>query len=157
VSIPHRYQLDLPALRNQLIQLDGQYQPDLVVIDANGIGRALWQDLRARGMKHAMGVSGKGKEFDAHGITPLIEVGNVLFPITAPGFAEFRSEIIAFPNGKYNDQVDSMVQLLKHRQACVANARRFKRPERQGIRSTFQPTLDVKVTNIGPSKRLVRY
>jgi len=34
--------------------------------------------------------------------------------MNAPGLEIFRNEIIAFPNGKYDDQVDSMVQLLKH-------------------------------------------
>jgi predicted phage terminase large subunit-like protein len=153
----HRYQLDLPALRKQLAQLDGKYRPDLVLVDSNGIGRALLQALGEHGMKHAIGVRGKGKEFDAHAVTPMIEAGNVLFPLTASGFVDFRSEVIAFPNGKNDDQVDSMVQLLKHPRSCVARSRRFTRPERQGIISAFRPTLDIKVTNISLSRRLVQY
>jgi hypothetical protein len=50
-----------------------------------------------------------------------------------------------------------MVQLLKHPRSCVARSRRFTRPERQGIISAFRPTLDIKVTNISLSRRLVQY
>jgi predicted phage terminase large subunit-like protein len=153
----HKYQLDLPAVRKQLIKLDEMHRPDIVIIDSNGIGRGLLQQLSGEGMKHVLGFHGKGKEFDAHGTTPMIEAGNVLFPSTAPGLADFRNEVIAFPNGKYSDQVDSMVQLLKQWRVCVARARRFKRPERREIRSTIRPTLEFKVTNIGISRRLVRY
>jgi len=42
----------------------------------------------------------------------MIEAGWVFFPKNAPGIAEFMTEILAFPNGKFDDQVDSMTQFL---------------------------------------------
>ncbi len=42
----------------------------------------------------------------------MIEAGRVFFPKNAPWTADFLSEILAFPNGKFDDQVDSMTQFL---------------------------------------------
>jgi len=55
--------------------------------------------------------------------------------MNAPGLEIFRNKIIAFPNGKYDDQVDSMVQLLKHSLRAVQLAQQFKRPIRKALRS----------------------
>ena len=42
----------------------------------------------------------------------MIEAERVFFPKNAPWTADFLSEILAFPNGKFDDQVDSMTQFL---------------------------------------------
>ena len=41
-----------------------------------------------------------------------IEAGQVILPETAPWLDEFRAEIMAFPNGRFDDQVDSLSQFL---------------------------------------------
>ena len=133
--------------RVKLLQLDQNYQPDLVVIDGTGIGRALVQELKSQGFKHITPAGGKGKVVDAESILPMIETGRVRIPNTAPGLSDFRDEVIAFPNGKYCDQVDSMVQLLVAGNKAVNFASRFKRPKRRHLKST-SARLDVKVINI---------
>ena len=37
----------------------------------------------------------------------------VYLPETAPWLAAFESEVAVFPNGKHDDQVDSMSQFLR--------------------------------------------
>jgi len=143
----YRVQSELPAVRAKLLQLDQNYQPDLVVIDGTGIGRALVQELKSQGFKHITPAGGKGKVVDAESILPMIETGRVRIPNTAPGLSDFRDEVIAFPNGKYCDQVDSMVQLLVAGNKAVNFASRFKRPKRRHLKST-SARLDVKVINI---------
>jgi predicted phage terminase large subunit-like protein len=44
--------------------------------------------------------------------TARIEEGRVLLPESAPWLEEFRSEVMAFPNGRHDDQVDSLAQAL---------------------------------------------
>jgi predicted phage terminase large subunit-like protein len=44
--------------------------------------------------------------------TARIEEGRVFLPESAPWLEEFRSEILAFPNGRHDDQVDSLAQAL---------------------------------------------
>jgi phage terminase large subunit-like protein len=40
------------------------------------------------------------------------EAGRVLLPKEAPWLAELESELLAFPNGRYDDQVDALLQFL---------------------------------------------
>jgi predicted phage terminase large subunit-like protein len=143
----HRFRLELPLVRAKIVAYDKHYRPDAIVLDGVGIGRGLAQDLRHQGMRHVGNVDGKGKESDAYEAAPLIEGGRVLVPVSCPGLEEFRNEVVAFPNGKYDDQVDSMVQFLVHARRCVSYARRFKRPERKGIKS-LEPQLKIKLTKI---------
>jgi len=44
--------------------------------------------------------------------TARIEEGRVLLPESASWLEDFRSEIMAFPNGRHDDQVDSLAQAL---------------------------------------------
>ena len=153
----HRFQFDLPKVRQMICKLDQDYGPDLIVIDEVGIGRGLKQELIYQGLSHVVGAKGKGKEVDAQEIAPMIEAGHVLVPHAAPGLSVFRDEIISFPNGKHCDQVDSMVQLLRKRGAAVNRAQAFKRLERKHVKSKPNQ-LDVKLVLIksGP-KRLFSY
>lgn len=41
-----------------------------------------------------------------------IEAGDVILPRNAPWLAEFMTEILGFPNAKYDDQADALAQLL---------------------------------------------
>jgi predicted phage terminase large subunit-like protein len=131
----YRVRLELPQVRAKLRQLDTKYRPDLVVIDAGGMGKGLLQELKREGFKHVTGISGKGKLIEAEAIAPMVEAGRVQIPNSAPGLNDFRDEVIAFPNGKYCDQVDSMVQLLGNAGSAVNFAGGFKRPERKHIKS----------------------
>ena len=45
--------------------------------------------------------------------TPRFEAGHVLLPKEAPWFATFLDELLAFPRGRHDDQVDSVSQFLK--------------------------------------------
>jgi predicted phage terminase large subunit-like protein len=44
--------------------------------------------------------------------TSLIEAGQVLLPKEAPWLADFQHELVTFPNGRHDDQVDSVSQFL---------------------------------------------
>jgi phage terminase large subunit-like protein len=45
-------------------------------------------------------------------VSPLIESAKVCVPKEAPWLATFQHELVTFPNGKHDDQVDSMSQFL---------------------------------------------
>ena len=48
----------------------------------------------------------------AYAVTPLIEAGNVYIPESATWLANFEDELLNFPAGAHDDQVDSMTQVL---------------------------------------------
>ncbi|NIT59365.1 MAG: phage terminase large subunit, partial [Aliifodinibius sp.] len=46
-------------------------------------------------------------------VTALIESAQVLFPKKAYWLADFQHEVVTFPMGKHDDQIDSMSQFLE--------------------------------------------
>ena len=46
------------------------------------------------------------------GQSAVIEAGHVLLPERAPWLDDFLLEVLAFPYGRYDDQVDSLSQFL---------------------------------------------
>jgi phage terminase large subunit-like protein len=46
-------------------------------------------------------------------VTPPIEAGRVWLPKEAAWLADFQHELLHFPNGKHDDQVDSLSQFLQ--------------------------------------------
>lgn len=53
-----------------------------------------------------------------------IEDGRVFLPQKAPWLDDFRSEVLAFPNGAHDDQVDALSQLInwsRKRKALVVS------------------------------------
>jgi predicted phage terminase large subunit-like protein len=152
----HRYQYELPEIRKRLIQFDKEYRPDLILVDDVGVGHGLVQQLRHEGVKHIEGIKGGGKTADAERVAPMIQGGRVFYLPDAPGIVAFRDEVVAFPLGKYDDQVDSMVQLLKLSSRVVSFAQRHKRPERKGIRSE-NSRMTITAISVSADRRLVRY
>jgi hypothetical protein len=46
-------------------------------------------------------------------VTSVLERGKVYLPVEAGWLPDLRAEIISFPKGKHDDQVDCMVQLIR--------------------------------------------
>ena len=47
-----------------------------------------------------------------HGQTPKLEARSLILPKTSLWRGDFLSEYLAFPGGRYNDQVDALSQFL---------------------------------------------
>lgn len=60
-----------------------------------------------------MKLSGKGsKESRVEGITGTLEAGKVYLPKEAPWLLDFERELLSFPLGRHDDQVDAFVLAL---------------------------------------------
>ena len=85
---------------------------------------SLIQDLKREGIR-AIPVDPDGEKImRMNAQTARIEAGSVLLPRRAAWLDEFRHELLAFPAGRYNDQVDAFSQALNrgfntHAVACV--------------------------------------
>lgn len=137
LAAAHRYQYDLAKVRQTIQSLDEKYEPDLLVIDGVGVGNGLIAELRSRGYKniYATGAS-KSKLERAYDVVAMIEAGRVHVLSSIPRLADFRKEIISFPEGKSDDFVDSMTQVLRYPLRAVQLAQRYKRNGRQHIKSS---------------------
>ncbi|MGY8682392.1 phage terminase large subunit [Bradyrhizobium sp. UFLA05-153] len=111
-----RDRLAYPDLRRKIPQLARQFGADTILIEKAGFGLSLLQDLRndpPYGMPHPIAIVPKGDKQDRLAAqSAKIEAGQVLLPREAPWLADFLSEILAFPNGRHDDQVDSVSQFL---------------------------------------------
>ena len=109
---------DFPELKQIAFEQYGYWDPDTVIIEAKASGMPLTQELRQTGIPVVNFTPSKGadKVTRVHAVSPLFEAGMVWAPDEV--FAEeLIEEVAAFPNGEYDDLVDSMTQaLMRYRQ-----------------------------------------
>ncbi|GJD63987.1 phage terminase large subunit [Methylobacterium frigidaeris] len=111
-----RERLDFPELKQRVRGQAGRWNADLVLIEHAGSGIPLLQQLRAEegGRRVYQGVKVKlDKQTRFEGQTGHLETGRYLLPRQAPWLEAFRREVLAFPRGRYDDQVDSLVQFVE--------------------------------------------
>ncbi len=111
-----RQKLDYPALKQKVIAHARHHQAGSVIIEDKGSGTSLIQDLRQGGgagdpMPIAFEPEGD-KITRMYAQCAKIDAGQVLLPRSAAWLDEFRSELLQFPHGRHDDQVDSLSQFL---------------------------------------------
>jgi predicted phage terminase large subunit-like protein len=89
------------------------HRPDAILIEKAGNGAALISDLRRRRKDRHLLLpitprGSKSARFNRH--IDKIRDGHVLLPQDAEFCTELVSECVAFPHGKYDDQVDTFTQ-----------------------------------------------
>jgi predicted phage terminase large subunit-like protein len=87
------------------------FHAQLIVIEDRASGTKLIQDLIDD--SHVARFSPEGdKIMRLHAQTEAIENGFVFVPAEAPWLANYLAELLAFPAGRHDDQVDSTAQFL---------------------------------------------
>lgn len=111
-----RERLDYPDLRRKIIEVHRRWRNNTnsyaLLIEDKGSGMSLIQDLKREGI-HAIPVKptmDKVMRMNAH--TARIEASCVHLPRRAAWLEEFRRELMPFPAGKQDDQVDAFSQAL---------------------------------------------
>ena len=109
---------DFPELKQVALEQYKYWEPDTIIIEAKATGLPLTHELRNMGIPVVNFTPSKGndKVTRVHSVSVLFEAGMVYAPDTK--FAdEMIEEVAAFPNGEYDDLVDSMTQaLMRYRQ-----------------------------------------
>jgi predicted phage terminase large subunit-like protein len=119
-----RERLEYPFLKMRVIDMARRFAAHSVLIEDKGSGTQLIQDLRFE----KTGVRPISITPEADKITRMssqsaqIEAGRVILRESAPWLDEFKAEIMAFPNGRFDDQVDSLSQFL----GWVEHNKRFR-------------------------------
>jgi predicted phage terminase large subunit-like protein len=107
-----RQRLSYPELKKKVLEQKTRLKADVVLIEDTGHGTALIQDLRGSGL-HAIGRRPeKDKITRMSAQSAKIEGGQLLLPTRASWLEDFKAEILAFPAGRHNDQVDALSQFL---------------------------------------------
>ena len=109
----HRERLDAPNLRRRVIELYRQHRPEGVLVEDKASGISLIQEMQHSGQVPVIPIEPDGdKGLRASSASVRIEAGQVLLPRGAPWLDALQREVLAFPGGRHDDQVDSMSQFL---------------------------------------------
>ena len=116
---------EYPELKKRMKSLAATFDPHAILIEDKASGQQLLQDLRRETSLPIVAVkTNKDKETRFHAITALIEAGRLSLPKNAPWLAAFEQEILEFPHGRHDDQVDALTQYLDSiRRICYARIR----------------------------------
>jgi len=108
-----RERLDYPNLKRAVRQQGQEYGANVILIEDKASGIQLIQELVAEGVP---GITKYTPEYDKimrmNAQTAAIESGLVHLPRQAPWLAEYLHELVTFPKGAHDDQVDSTSQAL---------------------------------------------
>jgi predicted phage terminase large subunit-like protein len=110
----YRRKLDFPNLKKAVRELAELHKANVVLIEDKASGTSLIQELRAEHFSRvqaAPNIDGD-KIMRLRAQTAKLEGEFVLFPKEAPWLHAYLSELLAFPNSRYDDQVDSTVFAL---------------------------------------------
>ena len=106
-------QLEYPGLGARYASNKLSYGAGVVLIEDKASGTQLIQDLIREGLAAVTRYQPAGdKIMRMHAQTAVIENGFVHLPAEAPWLEDYLHELAFFPNGRYDDQVDSTAQFL---------------------------------------------
>jgi predicted phage terminase large subunit-like protein len=108
-----RKKLAYPDLKRAVREQHRLYRPSTILIEDKASGTQLIQDSIEDGLSMVKGVKPDGdKIMRLHAQTATIENGFVHIPMSAHWLNDYLHELSVFPNGRFDDQVDSTAQAL---------------------------------------------
>jgi predicted phage terminase large subunit-like protein len=100
-------------MKEQITLLKAQWKADLVIVEDTSSGMGLIQLLKEQPNLNVRGRHPKtDKETRMCKHQGTFEAGRILLPNEATWLADFERELLAFPHGRYDDQVDALLQFL---------------------------------------------
>lgn len=113
-----RQKLKFPDLVKAAVRLAEQYNAGTILIEDAASGTQLIQSLKDAnrpGIPRPIARMTEGDKVSRlAGASQRIEAGELILPRDAPWLADFERELLAFPSGRHDDQVDALAQLLNH-------------------------------------------
>ena len=111
-----RERLIYPDLKRKVIDHALAFKAKTILVEDSASGTSLIQDIsqmKIVGLPKPIAIRPEGeKAMRMSAQSSKIEAGQVFLPERASWIDEFRTEILAFPYGRYDDQVDALSQLL---------------------------------------------
>jgi len=112
-----RTRLEYPDLKRAVISQHKRWRHTpasySLLIEKKGSGQSLIQDLYRENI-HSIGIKPDGDKIMRMATqTAPIEAGAVHLPRDAPWLDEFKKEILSFPKGRHDDQIDALSQGLQ--------------------------------------------
>jgi len=111
-----REKLDYPDLKRRVMAHAARLEANSVLIEDKGSGTSLVQDIsqeNTSGMPNPIGILPEGDKITRMSAqSAKIEARQVYLPQQAPWLGDLQAELLQFPHGRHDDQVDSISQFL---------------------------------------------
>ena len=108
-----RERVEFPELKRNFIKQYEEWKPNYVLVEDKASGQSLIQEIQRNTRIPIKPIKVKGdKVARVHAITPIIEAGRVYLPKNKKWVKDFLNECEDFPNGQFDDIVDTVSQLL---------------------------------------------
>jgi predicted phage terminase large subunit-like protein len=138
-----RGRLLYPDLKSMVVTLARQHRANVILIEYAGSGRDLVQEFKAHRVLDIPTPIGVPVVGDKAGRmvaqTARFAAGDVYLPRHAPWLTMYMNELLAFPNGRHDDMVDSTSQYLN----CADGFRRWVRRVATGGIMVFSGTTQI--------------
>jgi predicted phage terminase large subunit-like protein len=100
-------------MQKRITALASQWEATHIIIEDTASGMGLVQLLKEQTQLPVIGQhSTDNKETRLSRHQGRFEAGRILLPVEAPWLADFENELLAFPSGRYDDQVDALMLFL---------------------------------------------
>lgn len=141
-----RRQMEYPELKRAVRDQQRLHSAEIVLIEDRASGTQLIQELLHEGVHAVTRYKPNGdKVMRMHAQTALIENGFVYLPVNAPWLAEYLREIAVFPNGRYDDHVDSTAQALDWFKTPMPSWGIFEFTRRQALKLKYPERFRVRL------------
>ena len=106
--------MEFPELKQSMLDEYKEWEPDAFVVEKKSAGAALYQEFRAMGIPVSEFTPSKGNDKIArvNAISDMFSSGMIWAPLGHRWVEEVIQELSDFPNGDYDDYVDSTSQAL---------------------------------------------
>ena len=108
-----RGRVEFPELKRKVVELATLHNVNEILIEDKASGQSLIQELQRNTALPIRPVKVEADKIArVHSVTPLIEAGKIYLPKDAHWLKQFLDECEDFPNGEFDDVVDSVSQFL---------------------------------------------
>jgi predicted phage terminase large subunit-like protein len=116
-----RQKVEFPELCAAIVEKQKKHQPNAILIEDHALGSPLIAQLRRYGIEGIVEIRPTAdKRSRMEGETAKLQARSLMLPKAAPWLDEFLIEYVAFPSGKYDDQMDALSQFLNWRTTAEA-------------------------------------
>ena len=108
-----RGRVEFPELKRKVVELAKLHSVNEILIEDKASGQSLIQELQRNTVLPIKPIKVENDKIArVHSVTPIIEAGKVYLPKDAHWLKGFLDEMEEFPNGEFDDTVDSVSQFL---------------------------------------------
>ncbi|MGJ3230732.1 MAG: phage terminase large subunit [Oceanicaulis sp.] len=110
----YRARLDGADLKARIVQLAAKWGAEEVLVEKTNATRFMWSAMRQEGGLLPVLIAPEGSKLERLSANlDWLHSGSVVFPTEVDWWPELRDEMRAFPESRYDDQVDTISQFMR--------------------------------------------